>query len=84
MNRIWFFIIGLAAGGAAGLLFAPQSGRATRATIKDKSVKYSKDVSGYTSGKARHLANKAKGYAHEVKEVLTRGKGGEVEVKTYI
>jgi gas vesicle protein len=55
------------AGGIAGLLFAPQSGRRTRALVRDKSVKYSHGVADFTGKKSRHIANKAKGYAHDIR-----------------
>jgi gas vesicle protein len=84
MSKFLFFLCGLAAGATAGLLLAPQSGRATRATIKDKSTKYSQDVSGFASGKARHVANKAKGYAHGVKEAVSSVRRREKEVQFYI
>jgi len=84
MNKLTFFIFGLAAGTAAGILLAPQSGRATRSAIKDKSTKYSHDVSGYAGGKAKHVANKAKGYAHSVKGALNSVRGIEKPVRSYI
>lgn len=58
---------GLIVGALAGLLLAPQSGRRTRALIRDKAVKLSHDVADFTDKKARHTANKMKGYVHEVR-----------------
>ncbi|MDO8586869.1 MAG: YtxH domain-containing protein [Armatimonadota bacterium] len=81
MKRLVFFLYGLMAGAAAGIILAPQSGRATRGLIRDKSMKYSMDVADYTTGKAKHIANKTRGYAHTVREALVRG---EEKVKTYI
>lgn len=84
MNKFLFFICGLTAGAAAGLLLAPQSGKATRTTIRDKSTKYSNDVSGFASGQARNVANKAKSYAHGVKEAVSSVRKREKEVHFYI
>jgi gas vesicle protein len=84
MNRVLFFLYGLIGGIAAGFLFAPQSGRASRATIRDKSVKYTKDASHFTTGKAKHMSNKARGYAHGVKEAFGSLRGAEKDVASYI
>jgi gas vesicle protein len=84
MKTLLFFLCGLAAGAAAGILLAPQSGRETRASIKDKSLKYSQDVTDYAGGKARHVADKAKGYAHGVKEAVRSVRRREKEVQFYI
>lgn len=91
MNRsrgIWLGVGGLLLGTVAGLLFAPQSGRRTRSLIRDKAIKYSNDATDFADKKSRHLANKVRGYAHEVKEVLsdrivkreTAGVGSEEEI----
>jgi len=37
-NRMSWFLIGVAAGACAGLLYAPQAGRRTRAKLAAKSV----------------------------------------------
>lgn len=70
MNRGGWFVIGVAAGAATGLLLAPQSGRRTRAMLRDKTVKYSHDVSDFSTKKSRHVVNKFHGYAHNVREAV--------------
>ena len=55
---------GAALGAGAALLLAPQTGRATRARIRDKAVKYSNDVTDFAQSKASHLRNKMTGYRH--------------------
>jgi gas vesicle protein len=84
MNKLAFFIFGLAAGAVVGILLAPQSGRATRSTIKDRSSKYSNDVSSYAGGKAKNVADKTRGYAHSVKGALNSVRGAEKPVRSYI
>jgi len=70
MNKTTSFILGAIVGAAAGLLFAPQTGRRSRALIRDKAVRYSHDGVEFADKKSRHLANKARGYAHEVRDML--------------
>ncbi|MBI2843270.1 MAG: YtxH domain-containing protein [Armatimonadetes bacterium] len=67
--------LGVVAGAVAGLLLAPESGRRTRALIRDKGIKYSHDVADFADKKSRHMANKMKGYAHEVKDFLAEKAG---------
>ncbi len=64
-------------GGIAGLLFAPQPGRRTRALVRDKSVKYSHDVADIAGKKSRHVANKAKGYAHDIRGLFGHRMGSQ-------
>jgi gas vesicle protein len=71
MNKSIWFIAGLAAGAAGGILLAPQTGRHSRAFIRDKTVKYSHDVSDFAGKKSRHVANKARGYAHVAKDFVS-------------
>jgi gas vesicle protein len=69
-NGVLIAVGGAVIGGVLGLMFAPQSGRRTRALIRDKSVKYSHDVVDYAGKKSRHVANKAKGYVHDIRGVV--------------
>lgn len=80
-NRFLIALGGFAVGSLVGLLFAPQSGRRTRALIRDKGIKYSHDAADFTGKKTRHTANKLKGYAHEVREAVS-SKIGRQETKT--
>jgi len=76
-NKFLIALGGFAVGSLIGLLFAPQSGRRTRALIRDKGIKYSHDISEFTSKKTKHTANKLKGYAHEVREAISSKLGLE-------
>jgi gas vesicle protein len=84
MKKLLFFLCGATAGAIAGILLAPQSGRATRAAIKDKSMKYSNDVSEFAGGRAKNVAGKAKVYANGVKKALKSVRKREKEVQFYI
>jgi gas vesicle protein len=57
----------------AALLLAPQSGRATRATIRDKATKYSGELQDLAKGKAEHLRNKVRGAKHELASAINMG-----------
>jgi gas vesicle protein len=74
MRILWSVVGGAALGMLAGMLVAPQSGRATRATIRDKSTRYSHDVQEFVDKKSRHLKNKAQGYRHKMQKLMNRGK----------
>lgn len=69
-RNIWFAAGGLILGATAGLLLAPQSGRRTRALIRDKAVRYSHETVHFGDKKARHLGNKIKGIAHVAKNAI--------------
>jgi gas vesicle protein len=72
--RYFLAILGGAAVGAgAALLFAPQTGRATRSMIRDKTTKYANDVSEFVDGKSQHLKNKLQGLRHSADEMMKRG-----------
>jgi gas vesicle protein len=73
-RSIWFGVGGLIIGATAGVLLAPQSGRHTRALIRDKTIRYSHETARFADKKARHVANKMRGYAHDVKHVIVRRK----------
>lgn len=65
---------GLLVGGAVALLFAPASGRRSRAAIKDRLGKVSKgaaDASTLASDKSADLRNRAEGMIHKLDEKLT-------------
>jgi gas vesicle protein len=65
---------GAAIGAGAALLFAPQSGRATRATIRDKTTKCTNEFQEFAKGKTEHLRNKMKGARHEVESAIDKGR----------
>lgn len=73
--KLGSLLTGIVIGAAAGLLLAPQSGRRTRALIRDKATKYSHDIGDYAGKKSRHMANKARGYAHEVRSFVSEKMG---------
>src|SRR5688500_12200877 len=64
---------GAIVGAGCALLFAPQTGNATRSLIKDKATEYTHEVQDFVESKSRHLANKAKGYRHMAGDMADRG-----------
>lgn len=73
MKTIIALLGGAAVGAGAAILFAPQSGRATRAFLRDKATKYTHDATDFVDSKSRHLKNKMKGYRHEAQNMMSRG-----------
>jgi len=73
MRYLWAALGGAAVGAGAALLLAPQSGRATRKLIADKTAKCTRDTQSLVRGKAKHLRNKMQGYRHQAEGVLERG-----------
>jgi len=80
-NVFWGFLGGVLAGGLAGavamLLFAPQSGKRTRAKIQQKSIELKElvtdtveDALTQTRNKARHIKVSAQ---HQTKAIQQRG-----------
>lgn len=65
---------GAAIGAGAALLFAPQSGRSTRASIRDKTTKYTGDIQDFAKGKSTHLRNKLRGAKHEIESAINKGR----------
>lgn len=72
MKKAFWFLGGALAGAVVGLLVAPQSGQRSRQLIKDKTTRYSHDVTGFVGSKSAHVRNKVKGYTHGVKGLITR------------
>lgn len=70
--RFRSFLFAMTLGAIAGILFAPDSGRRSRALIRDKAIKYGKDTQHFVDRKSKHMANKMRGYAHDVKEVVSK------------
>ncbi len=63
------FLLGALIGACAALLYAPQTGAATRAQIRDKANKLGHDLGDFTEKKGEHLSNKMKGYTHKMHQV---------------
>jgi len=59
-------------GAIVGMLFAPASGRRSRALVRDKMVKAGHKVSEFSTSKARHVSNVAKGYYHDAAHLVSR------------
>jgi gas vesicle protein len=81
-KNVWIaFGLGLTAGAAVALLYAPQSGERTRRQIKkniDDSVDYLEDAAGYLREQAEYLSKEAqktikrtKGHVEEVVDKAT-------------
>ena len=62
--------VGACVGAGLGILYAPASGRATRAKIRDKAVGMSHDVTDFVDSKKQHLANKVEGYKAKARKAL--------------
>jgi hypothetical protein len=60
----------LALGAGLMLLFDPNAGRARRAWIRDKAMRYSNDTGEYMRRTGRHLRNKAQGVAAEARNMV--------------
>jgi gas vesicle protein len=55
-------LLGACVGAGVALLYAPATGRTTRAKIRDKATGMGHDVTEFVEGKKRHLTNKMEGY----------------------
>jgi gas vesicle protein len=64
------FLIGAACGVGIALLYAPMTGRRTRALLRDKAVKAGHDTTDFIEGKKRHVTNKMEGYRHKAREMV--------------
>jgi gas vesicle protein len=65
MKYLLSAIGGAAIGAGAALLFAPRSGRATRAAIRDKSTRYSHEIRDFAKGKSKYIKNRVQGMKHQ-------------------
>jgi len=72
MKRVLQMLGLVALGAALGMLFAPATGRRSRALIKDKLTKAGHRVADYSTSTARHVRNKAKGYYHDALSMVRR------------
>ena len=68
-------IVGACAGACVALLYAPQTGAATRSQIRDKANKLGHDLGDFTESKGRHLTNKMKGYKHKMQQMADSLRG---------
>lgn len=73
---VWIaFSIGVAAGAAVALLYAPQSGVRTRRQLRkniDEGVGYLEDAADYLKEQAETLTKKAEGLSKEAQKTLQR------------
>lgn len=60
------FILGGLFGAVLGLLYAPGTGKSTRAKIKDKARRVCNEVDCFVSKKKKHLGNKLLGIEHDL------------------
>jgi gas vesicle protein len=65
-------ILGACVGAGVALLYAPASGRTTRAKIRDKAVGVGHDVGDFVEGKTKHLANKMEGYKAKARQATQK------------
>ncbi len=61
-------ILGAAAGFAAGLLLAPQTGRRSRKLVVDKVTKYSNDLRDMAEARSKYYSNRMHGMVHEMED----------------
>jgi hypothetical protein len=71
MDKLLAVLGGMAAGAALMYLFDPDGGGQRRASIRDKAVGISNDISDAVGAKARHLGNKAQGLMHEGRSLIS-------------
>jgi gas vesicle protein len=76
MRTFMALLGGAMIGAAAALLYAPETGSATRARIKDQGAKAWHDMTDFAESKGRHLRNKMQGMSHMAQDAI--GKGTEV------
>lgn len=69
-SRFSYFLVGLGIGTAIGLLFAPYSGRETRAKLRERA----EDSKEYLTDKAEELRTEAERYVEKGKETMARQK----------
>ena len=72
-NLLFAFGIGLSVGAGVALLFAPQSGNATRKKLKrgaEDAGDYLEDTAEYLKEQAERLANEAQGYVTRAKSAV--------------
>jgi len=72
MKMILGLLGGAVLGAGAALLFAPQSGRASRALLRDKATKCTHDVQDLVQSKGEHLRNKLQGFKHHAVELAEK------------
>lgn len=80
-NKLLWFVAGVAVGSTVALLYAPQSGTATRRLITRKARKHSEAISDTVSEtgrdlmeKGRDLYEKGRKVADEAAELFERGR----------
>ena len=73
MRYFWAALGGAAVGAAAVALFAPKTGPATRALLRDKATQCAHDVQDFAEGKSKHLKNKAEGLSHKAETLMQKG-----------
>jgi len=77
ISGVAWFLVGAAVGAAAALLYAPQSGKSTRAYLKWKAEEGRdalQDSAGEAVQKGRELYTKGREMADEVADVFERGR----------
>ena len=70
MKLILGMLGGALLGAGAALLFAPQSGNATRSMLRDKAAGCTNDLQDFVESKSTHLRNKMQGMKHKAAEIV--------------
>lgn len=60
-----------ALGAAAGLLFAPGTGRSSRARLRDKAIKCGTATRDFVRSKLCHMKNVSEGYGAKARELTS-------------
>ena len=71
MGRALAVLGGIGIGAALMYFFDPNGGRRRRALMRDKAVGLSHDVTDAIEGKAKDLRNRAQGFVHEAKSLVS-------------
>lgn len=77
MNKLAAILTGLGVGAFLMYMFDPDRGTRRRALMRDKAVGLSNDLADSVKGKAKDLRNRAEGYVHEARSLMSNPEAGE-------
>lgn len=71
MNKVAAVLTGVGIGAGLMYLFDPDRGNRRRALMRDKAIGLSNDATDTIQGKAKDLRNRAQGYVHEARSLMS-------------